>query len=35
VGTGRSYADVTPLKGIYLGQGFSGLDVAVEMTRLA
>jgi transglutaminase-like putative cysteine protease len=35
VGSGRSYADVTPLKGIYLGQGFSGLDVAVEMTRLA
>ena len=35
VGTGRSYADVTPLKGIYLGQGSSELDVLVEMTRLA
>ena len=35
VGTGRSYADVTPLKGIYLGQGSSDLDVVVEMTRLA
>lgn len=35
VGTGRSYADVTPLKGIYLGQGASDLDVAVEVTRLA
>jgi len=35
VGTGRSYADVPPLKGIYLGQGSSDLDVVVEMTRLA
>ena len=35
VGTGRSYADVTPLKGIYLGHGSSELDVVVEMTRLA
>ncbi len=35
VGIGRSYADVTPLKGIYLGQGSSELDVVVEMTRLA
>lgn len=35
VGYGRSYADVTPLKGIYLGQGSSELDVTVEMTRLA
>jgi transglutaminase-like putative cysteine protease len=35
VGYGRSYADVTPLKGIYLGQGSSDLDVVVEMTRLA
>jgi transglutaminase-like putative cysteine protease len=35
VGFGRSYADVTPLKGIYLGQGSSDLDVVVEMTRLA
>lgn len=35
VGHGRSYADVTPLKGIYLGQGSSELDVIVEMTRLA
>lgn len=35
VGYGRSYADVTPLKGIYLGQDSSELDVVVEMTRLA
>lgn len=35
VGSGRSYADVPPLKGIYLGQGSSDLDVVVEMTRLA
>ncbi len=35
VGFGRSYDDVTPLKGIYLGQGSSDLDVIVEMTRLA
>jgi transglutaminase-like putative cysteine protease len=35
VGFGRSYSDVTPLKGIYHGQGFSDLDVVVEMTRLA
>ena len=35
VGFGRSYDDVTPLKGIYLGQGSSDLDVVVEMTRLA
>lgn len=35
IGTGRCYADVTPLKGIYLGQGASDLDVVVEMTRLA
>ena len=35
VGFGRSYADVSPLKGIYLGKGSSDLDVVVEMTRLA
>jgi len=35
VGFGRSYDDVTPLKGIYIGQGSSDLDVVVEMTRLA
>lgn len=35
VGSGRSYADVPPLKGIYLGHGSSDLDVLVEMTRLA
>lgn len=35
VGWGRNYADVTPLKGIYLGHGSSDLDVVVEMTRLA
>ena len=35
VGFGRSYSDVTPLKGIYHGRGSSDLDVVVEMTRLA
>lgn len=35
VGTGRDYADVTPLKGIYSGEGSTDLDVVVEMTRLA
>lgn len=35
VGFGRCYSDVTPLKGIYHGQGSSDLDVMVEMTRLA
>jgi len=35
VGFGRSYSDVTPLKGIYCGKGSSDLEVVVEMTRLA
>ena len=35
VGVGRDYADVSPLKGIYSGQGATDLDVVVEMTRLA
>ena len=35
VGTGRDYADVTPVKGIVTGGGSSGLDVRVRMTRLA
>ncbi|MCB0928340.1 MAG: transglutaminase family protein [Mycobacterium sp.] len=35
VGTGRDYADVTPLKGIYSGEGSTDLDVVVEITRLA
>ena len=35
VGTGRDYADVTPLKGIYSGEGSTDLDVIVEITRLA
>ena len=35
VGVGRDYADVTPLKGIYSGQGSTDLDVIVEITRLA
>ena len=35
VGVGRDYADVTPLKGIYSGQGSTDLDVVVEITRLA
>jgi transglutaminase-like putative cysteine protease len=35
VATGRDYADVTPLKGIYTGGGAEALDVTVDMTRLA
>lgn len=35
VGTGRDYSDVTPLKGIYSGEGSTDLDVVVEITRLA
>ena len=35
VGVGRDYADVSPLKGIYSGEGSTDLDVAVEITRLA
>lgn len=35
VGVGRDYADVTPLKGIYSGEGSTDLDVVVEITRLA
>jgi transglutaminase-like putative cysteine protease len=35
VGVGRTYFDVTPLKGIYSGEGSTDLDVIVEITRLA
>lgn len=35
VATGRDYADVTPLKGIYSGEGSSALEVTVDVTRLA
>jgi transglutaminase-like putative cysteine protease len=35
VAMGRDYADVTPLKGIYSGDGSSALDVTVIVTRLA
>ena len=35
VGVGRDYADVTPLKGIYSGEGSTDLAVVVEITRLA
>jgi len=35
VGAGRDYADVSPLKGIYSGEGATDLDVTVEVTRLA
>ncbi len=35
VGVGRDYADVSPLKGIYSGEGATDLDVVVEITRLA
>ncbi|MGC7093389.1 transglutaminase family protein [Amycolatopsis lurida] len=35
VATGRDYADVAPLKGIFTGGGESTLDVSVELTRVA
>jgi transglutaminase-like putative cysteine protease len=35
VGVGRDYSDVSPLKGIYSGEGSTDLDVIVEITRLA
>jgi transglutaminase-like putative cysteine protease len=35
VATGRDYADVAPLKGIFTGGGQSTLDVSVQLTRLA
>jgi transglutaminase-like putative cysteine protease len=35
VGAGRDYTDVSPLKGIFSGQGATDLDVIVEITRLA
>lgn len=35
VGTGRDYADLTPVKGIYTGGAGSELDVTVRITRLA
>ena len=35
VGVGRDYADVSPLKGVYSGEGSTDLDVIVEITRLA
>ncbi|GAB11172.1 hypothetical protein GOARA_064_01740 [Gordonia araii NBRC 100433] len=35
VGTGRDYADLAPIKGIYTGSAQSELDVTVRVTRLA
>jgi transglutaminase-like putative cysteine protease len=35
VARGRDYADVPPLKGIYLGAPASAQPVTVEVTRLA
>ena len=35
VATGRDYADVPPLKGVYSGGTASALEVTVDMTRLA
>jgi transglutaminase-like putative cysteine protease len=35
VGAGRDYTDVSPLRGIYSGEGATDLDVIVEITRLA
>jgi transglutaminase-like putative cysteine protease len=33
VGVGRDYSDVSPLKGVYSGEGATDLDVVVEVTR--
>lgn len=35
VGVGRDYADVSPLKGIYSGEGATDLNVVVEIARPA
>lgn len=35
IGVGRDYTDVSPLKGVYFGDGATDLDVMVEITRLA
>lgn len=35
VGVGRDYSDVSPLKGVYSGEGSTDLDVVVEISRLA
>lgn len=35
VGWGRDFADVTPLKGVFFGDGRHQLRVSVDMTRLA
>jgi transglutaminase-like putative cysteine protease len=35
VGIGRDYSDVSPLRGVYSGQGATDLEVVVEVTRLA
>ena len=35
VAVGRDYSDVSPLKGVYSGEGSTDLDVVVEITRLA
>ena len=35
VGRAREYGDVPPLKGVYAGDGPSGLEVTVEIVRVA
>ena len=35
IGVGRDYSDVSPLKGVYFGEGVTELEVSVEITRLA
>jgi hypothetical protein len=35
IARGRDYADVAPFRGIYQGGKLEGLDVSVELTRLA
>jgi transglutaminase-like putative cysteine protease len=35
VASGRDYADVAPLKGVYVGGDAKALEVSVDMTRLA
>jgi transglutaminase-like putative cysteine protease len=35
VARGRDYADVTPLKGLFIGPRADQLEVKVELTRIA
>lgn len=34
VATGRDYADITPLKGVYIGSGMQELNVSISVSRI-